>query len=131
MRRMGPGTRLVQRWVYCLEDRWRIVGGKFYLSQSSFCCVDRPFYRDSHGWRTAFYITCGIAIIPVIGAFWAVPSHRPEPGADRRIDFFGALLSTAGLVMLLYVFTSGPTASQGFRTPGEQHEHILFVFELA
>lgn len=31
MRRMEQETRLVPRWVYCLEGRWRIVEGKFHL----------------------------------------------------------------------------------------------------
>jgi predicted MFS family arabinose efflux permease len=66
-----------------------------------------------------FYILAGVAIIPMTAAFWALPSYRPDPRADKRVDLLGALLSTGGLVMLLYVMTAGPTAQEGFRTPCE------------
>ena len=72
-----------------------------------------------HGWRKVFYILAGVAIIPMTAAFWALPSYRPDPRADKRVDLLGALLSTGGLVMLLYVMTAGPTAQEGFRTPCE------------
>lgn len=72
--------------------------------------------NNSNGWRKVFYILFAAALVPCIGAYWAIPSTRPDPNADKRIDFLGAALVTGGLVILLYAMTAGSTAPQGFKT---------------
>ncbi len=55
-------------------------------------------------WRWAMFINIPLAVIPILGALAYLPAHT---GRDRttRLDIPGAVLATAGIVVLIYSFT--------------------------
>lgn len=65
------------------------------------------FLTSSLGWRYVFYISmCVTSILGALGWF-VLPRDRME-GQDRpKLDFAGAGLSTAGLILLSFVLSSG------------------------
>ncbi|KXO94711.1 MFS transporter [Tsukamurella pulmonis] len=54
---------------------------------------------DAFGWRTV--IACG-ALVSAIGLALTYAAPGPVPGADRRTDWAGGVLATAGLTVLAY-----------------------------
>ncbi|MEU1623479.1 MFS transporter [Streptomyces sp. NPDC005722] len=55
-------------------------------------------------WRWTFFVSIPLAIIAAVGAYFTI--HEPEGGRDRSpLDIPGVVLSTLGLVALVYGFT--------------------------
>ena len=52
-------------------------------------------------WRAAFFINIPIAIAVIIISIWRVPESRDNE-ASNRLDWWGALLATLGLGLLVY-----------------------------
>jgi EmrB/QacA subfamily drug resistance transporter len=63
-------------------------------------------------WRWVFFINLPLAIIVLILLFWRVPESRDEEGA-RRLDWWGALLATVGLGVLVYGLIQAGQAGLG------------------
>lgn len=68
-------------------------------------------------WRSSFYLSCGLTILCFIGGFVSFDPDVPSTEPDRRIDWFGAFLITAGLVFIVTVLGQGEIAPQKWRTP--------------
>ena len=47
----------------------------------------------------------------------SIDNDVPSEEADKRIDWLGALLSTGGLVLIVFVLSQGDLAPQGWATP--------------
>ncbi len=60
------------------------------------------------GWRWTFLLPVPIAIAALIAAFQLVPKDKPAEEGGH--DLFGALLSTAGMLLLVYTVVSAPEA---------------------
>jgi MFS family permease len=57
---------------------------------------------DHASWHWVFFINIPLAALVLVISLWRVPESRnPNPG---RIDWFGALIATFGLVALVYGF---------------------------
>ncbi|KAL0957896.1 hypothetical protein HGRIS_000077 [Hohenbuehelia grisea] len=68
-------------------------------------------------WRSTFYAAAGLAFLNLIlGLIFMDPDVRSSE-IDRRIDWLGALLVTAGLVLIFFVLGSGEVASKQWVTP--------------
>ncbi|KAH8677838.1 major facilitator superfamily transporter [Xylariales sp. PMI_506] len=65
------------------------------------------FLTSSLGWRYIFYVS--VAVTGVLGGlgWFCLPKDRMEGVAKPRLDFVGAGLSTAGLILLSFVLSSG------------------------
>lgn len=62
-------------------------------------------------WRWCLYINVPIALLALIGTMF-VPRDRPIRGTGR-LDLPGALLSTAGLIVVVYAFSSAESRGWG------------------
>jgi hypothetical protein len=62
----------------------------------------------------------------VLGGILAVDSDVPSTEPDRRVDWIGAFLVTAGVVLILFVLGQGQLAPHGWRTPCESALRIVW-----
>ena len=69
---------------------------------------------DGSDYRTPFWIGLGVALLALALA-WRVLPHRPPTGSGR-VDWWGALVLGAGLVLVLLPISQAP--SWGWRSPG-------------
>ncbi|KAK7055712.1 major facilitator superfamily domain-containing protein [Favolaschia claudopus] len=77
-------------------------------------------------WRSPFFLFGGMSLMCVLGGMLAVDHDEPSAEAGKRVDWIGAFLVTAGLVLLLFVLGQGQLAPQGWRTPWDSfraHSH--------
>lgn len=62
-----------------------------------------------------------------MGGVYSIDKDTPHldypPGSDRRVDWLGAFLVTAGLVLIVFVLGQGEVAPQKWATPC-----ILYLF---
>lgn len=65
-----------------------------------------------------FFILAGLSLFPVVGGVLSIP---PEPSkkdnGNRRIDWMGAFLITAGLSLFSFALTQSGLVEKGWRTP--------------
>jgi hypothetical protein len=82
------------------------------------------------GWRSTFFFIAAIGVVCLVGGAASIGADPPlrqragaAPEVDRRVDWLGALLVTAGLVLIVFVLSDGETAPHGWQTgcacPGE------------
>lgn len=65
------------------------------------------FLTSSLGWRYVFYVSmCVTSVLGILGWF-CLPKDRVDGQARPKLDFAGAGLSTAGLILLSFVLSSG------------------------
>lgn len=84
--------------------------------------LSRPSYLNSYyvysaAWRSTYYLCAGLAALAGTSALCVVPSDRPSTENDRRVDWLGAFLVTAGLVLIVFVLADGETAPKQWSTP--------------
>ena len=71
------------------------------------------------GWRWVFFVN-PLACVFVLGGIFAVISGTREPRQNRNFDLPGAVLVTAGVLLLVYAIVKAPTVGWGTtRTIGE------------
>ncbi len=71
------------------------------------------FLLEHFWWGSIFLVNVPIVILTIAGALWVVPRSRDEDGPP--LDLLGTVLSTSGLVALLYGIIEGP--SRGWSDP--------------
>jgi EmrB/QacA subfamily drug resistance transporter len=84
------------------------------------------------GWRWIFYLNVAVAFVIAIGAVALVAADRAATSRGR-FDFSGAVLVTAGMLLLIYAIVEAPTIGwHNARTIGELAvaAGILTVFVL-
>ena len=67
-------------------------------------------------WRGVFYLTAGMAYLPMAIGWFTIDSEILDPTRDRRVDWLGGFLSTAGLTLLTFGLGAGPTAPDKWST---------------
>ncbi|KAI0078556.1 MFS general substrate transporter [Panus rudis PR-1116 ss-1] len=67
-------------------------------------------------WRATLYMMTGLSAIAFLGGAFSIDPDILDMNQDRRIDWLGALLVTAGLVLILFVLSDGSVAPNGWRT---------------
>jgi EmrB/QacA subfamily drug resistance transporter len=71
------------------------------------------------GWRWVFFVNLPVCALVLAGAFWLLPGERRH-AALKDFDVFGAILSTAGTLVLVYALVQAPDLGWGSpRTIGE------------
>ncbi|KAK0476081.1 efflux transporter [Armillaria novae-zelandiae] len=68
-------------------------------------------------WRSNFYLSSGLTLMFLIMGLLSIPKDEPSTEADRRIDWLGAFLITAGLVLIVFVLSDGEIAPNKWATP--------------
>lgn len=58
----------------------------------------------------------GISALTFVGGFLSFDADLPSEEKDRRIDWLGAFLVTAGLVLLVFALSDGSIAPNGWKT---------------
>ncbi|KAF9077668.1 putative efflux transporter [Rhodocollybia butyracea] len=71
----------------------------------------------SQAWRAPFYLSCGITALSMFGAMLSFNRDQPSSEEDRRVDWIGAFLVTAGLVLIVFVLGQGEVAPEQWSTP--------------
>ncbi|KAF8956149.1 major facilitator superfamily domain-containing protein [Flammula alnicola] len=68
-------------------------------------------------WRSSFYLLAALTVLCCIGGLISIDNDVPSEEADKRIDWIGAFLVTAGLVLIVFVLSQGELAPQKWQTP--------------
>ncbi|KAF8181299.1 major facilitator superfamily domain-containing protein [Pholiota molesta] len=68
-------------------------------------------------WRSSFYLLGALTVLCFIGGFISIDKDVPSEEVDKRIDWLGAFLATAGLVLIVFVLSQGELAPQKWGTP--------------
>ena len=55
------------------------------------------------GWRWVFFVNVPVTLAVVVGALRILPDDRPS-GSSKHLDAAGAILSTSGLLLLVYAW---------------------------
>lgn len=94
--------------IYTLEQRARMQG--FFSGVWGISSVVGPliggFLVDNVSWRWVFYLNVPFGLLAVILVGLALEEPLEEQG-DRRVDYLGAALLTAGVLSLLYALLQG------------------------
>ncbi|KAI5889843.1 MFS general substrate transporter [Schizophyllum commune H4-8] len=61
-------------------------------------------------WRSAFYFTAALSGGTFAGGLYAIPRDPPSTEKDRRVDWLGAFLVTAGLTFIIFILAQGEIA---------------------
>ncbi|KAI8592232.1 major facilitator superfamily domain-containing protein [Geranomyces variabilis] len=70
-------------------------------------------FTQTIGWRWVFHL-CGIvSMLVVLLAVFGIARDEIHPDIDRRVDWIGAILGTAGIVLLTYAVSAGNTDGWG------------------
>ncbi|KAL3256553.1 hypothetical protein ABHI18_007513 [Aspergillus niger] len=94
---------------YVGEDQSRALSVFASCGALGFCggLIFGGFVSASLGWRYVFRLSVIITGCLGVLGFFVLPKDRKEGGARPRLDYMGAALSTAGLVLLSFVLSSG------------------------
>jgi predicted MFS family arabinose efflux permease len=72
------------------------------------------------GWRSTFFFCSAIGLVSLVGGAISIEADHPTRHAndpmDRRVDWLGAFLVTAGLVLIVFVLSDGETSPNGWKT---------------
>ncbi|KAI0729086.1 efflux transporter [Fomitopsis betulina] len=68
-------------------------------------------------WRSTFWFMAGLSAATFIGGLLSFNADLPSTEKDRRVDWLGAFLVTAGLVLIVFVLSDGSIAPNGWKTP--------------
>jgi hypothetical protein len=72
---------------------------------------------SSQSWRSVYYFSAGINIFCLILGLLSIDPDQPSTEEDKRVDYFGSFLVTAGLTLIIFVLNDGSIAPQGWSTP--------------
>ncbi|KAK0236923.1 efflux transporter [Armillaria nabsnona] len=67
-------------------------------------------------WRSNFYLSTGLTVLYMVLGLWAIPKDEPSTEADKRVDWLGAFLVTAGLTLIIFVLSDGEVAPNKWAT---------------
>lgn len=68
-------------------------------------------------WRSVFFLSAGLNVLCMIGGAFSVDPDQPSMEVDKRVDYIGSFLITAGLTFIIFVLSDGSIAPQGWTTP--------------
>ncbi|KAI9433575.1 efflux transporter [Lactarius indigo] len=74
-------------------------------------------------WRTPIFLLSGVALASMMLGLFVFEEDEPSTEEDTRVDWIGAALITAGLVLIVFVLSDSPVAHKGWKSP-----HIIALF---
>ena len=86
--------------------------------------------RDT--WRAVFYFCAALAGVCFLGGMYAIRADPPSTEKDRRVDWLGSFLVTAGLTLIIFILAQGEiaepkqwgTACMSFQCSGNIVTHV-------
>jgi EmrB/QacA subfamily drug resistance transporter len=98
-----PGSLAIISACFSEDRRGKAIGtwSGFTAITTAVGPILGGWFIDHFSWRGAFFINIPIAIAVIIIAITHVPETRDEQGSNR-LDWWGALLATLGLGLLIY-----------------------------
>ena len=63
------------------------------------------------------FLFAGVSFAFMILGFFVFEEDEPSTEEDKRVDWIGAALVTAGLVLIVFVLSDAPTAHKGWNNP--------------
>lgn len=98
-----PGSLAIISACFSEERRGKAIGtwSGFTAITTAIGPILGGWLIDHFSWRAAFFVNIPIAITVIIIAILHVPETRDEEGSNR-LDWWGALLATLGLGLLIY-----------------------------
>ncbi|ODN85062.1 hypothetical protein, variant [Cryptococcus amylolentus CBS 6039] len=74
---------------------------------------------SSRGWQYVFFVDAGLALPALIGGVFLIPAEpaRRSSVTNRKIDWVGAFLVTAGLSLFSFALTQSGVAAKGWSDP--------------
>lgn len=109
---LGGSLRNVDRRSY--RSYWKVSQSLNSTSDS------RVGLTTSRGWTYLFYLLGGMAVIPIVIGLLVIPKDDPslrQVDEDRRIDWIGGFIVTAGLCLFCFSLTESGIAENGWSTP--------------
>ncbi|EJF56000.1 efflux transporter [Dichomitus squalens LYAD-421 SS1] len=70
----------------------------------------------AQSWRSTFWFLTGLSALCCLGGLISIEADVPYALPDKRIDWLGAFLITAGLVFVVFALSDGPIAPDGWKT---------------
>ncbi|KAM5468830.1 hypothetical protein MauCBS54593_004825 [Microsporum audouinii] len=68
-------------------------------------------------WRWYFWVGGCIVGIVTLGGIFVIPNNLDDTDPKARMDWLGAMTIVSGLVLVVYAFTDGGHAPEGWATP--------------
>ena len=99
-----PVTLSILTSVFPSEERTRAVGAWAAVSGagSAFGPVLAGVLIEHYSWQSVFAINVPVVVVAVLAGIRYIPSHTGGGGGHGGIDIPGALLSTAGITLVVY-----------------------------
>ncbi|KAJ3575022.1 hypothetical protein NP233_g1365 [Leucocoprinus birnbaumii] len=72
--------------------------------------------RTAQTWRSGFWVFAAVNAICFVGGAFCIDRDIPDSSENRKIDWIGALIITAALVLILFVLGEGEKAPKGWST---------------
>jgi len=67
-------------------------------------------------WRSSFYLLAGLGLATFVSGIFTIDKDVVYKDIDRRVDWLGAFLVTAGLVFICFILADGPIAPNTWGT---------------
>ncbi|KAF8331587.1 efflux transporter [Amanita rubescens] len=67
-------------------------------------------------WRSTFYLSTGLTGLYLLIGFLVIDKDEPSMEKDKRVDWLGGALVTAGLVLIIFVLSDGEIAPNKWAT---------------
>ncbi|KAK0442598.1 putative efflux transporter [Armillaria borealis] len=67
-------------------------------------------------WRSPLYLITALSVVTFVLGLYAIDSDRPSTTTDQRIDWVGAVLVSAGILLVVFVLSQGEMAPHQWRT---------------
>ncbi|KAI0788398.1 efflux transporter [Fomes fomentarius] len=67
-------------------------------------------------WRSVFWFLTGMSALCAVGGMISIDPDVPYALEDKRVDWIGALLVTAGLTFIVFILSDGSVAPNGWKT---------------
>ena len=103
-----PGPR--KNLVYCIYGAFSCVG--FYVG-----ILSAGISIELLSWRWYFWIGSVIEFIIVVAGLFAIPRQLNDVNRLASMDWWGLCTITPGLALMVFAFTGGGHAPDGWRTP--------------
>lgn len=69
------------------------------------------------GWKWYFWIGAVLGLVVGVSGALTIPRHLGDVDPDARMDWWGVVTIVPGLVLVVFAFTDGGHAPDGWRTP--------------
>ncbi|KAI1786590.1 efflux transporter [Ganoderma leucocontextum] len=70
----------------------------------------------AHTWRSTFWFMTALSALCCLGGYISIDADVPYVFPDKRVDWLGAFLVTAGLTFIIFILSDGPVAPDGWKT---------------